>query len=361
MEYKILVINPGSTSTKVALYEDEKEVFSNTLDHPAEEIEKYNKVQDQFEMRRDAVLSLLRNNGYDVNKLSAVVGRGGMLPAVKSGAYKVNDKMVDRLKNNPVVEHASNLGALIAYDIANIAGVSAYIYDSVRVDELNDIARISGMPDIKRASTSHALNSRAMAMKAAKKYGKKYSDMNFVVAHLGGGISVSVHEKGKMVDIIADDEGPFSPERAGRVPCKQLIDLCYSGKYDKKAMHKKLRGNGGLKAYLNTVDAREVEKIIENGDDKAKLIYEAMAYQVSKGIGELATVVEGKVDAIILTGGIAYSKMLTSWIKKRVEFIAPVEIMPGENEMESLALGTLRVLRQEETAREYVELKESET
>lgn len=361
MEYKILVINPGSTSTKVALYEDEKEVFSNTLDHPAEEIEKYNKVQDQFEMRRDAVLSLLRNNGYDVNKLSAVVGRGGMLPAVKSGAYKVNDKMVDRLKNNPVVEHASNLGALIAYDIANIAGVSAYIYDSVRVDELNDIARISGMPDIKRASTSHALNSRAMAMKAAKKYGKKYSDMNFVVAHLEGGISVSVHEKGKMVDIIADDEGPFSPERAGRVPCKQLIDLCYSGKYDKKAMHKKLRGNGGLKAYLNTVDAREVEKIIENGDDNAKLIYEAMAYQVSKGIGELATVVEGKVDAIILTGGIAYSKMLTSWIKKRVEFIAPVEIMPGENEMESLALGTLRVLRQEEAAREYVELKESET
>jgi butyrate kinase len=355
MSYKILAINPGSTSTKIALYEDEKEVFTSTLDHPSEEIEKYNKVQDQFEMRKNAVLSLLKDNGYDVNKLSAVVGRGGMLPAVKSGAYKVNDKMVDRLKNNPVAEHASNLGAMIAFEIANIAGVYAYIYDSVRVDELNDIARISGTPDIPRASTSHALNSRAMAMKAAKKYGKKYSDMNFVVAHLGGGISVSVHEKGKMVDIMADDEGPFSPERAGRVPCKQLVDLCYSGKLDKKAMHKKLRGNGGLKAYLNTVDAREVEKMIENGDDKAKLIYEAMAYQVSKGIGELATVVDGKVDAIILTGGIAYSKMLTSWIKKRVEFIAPVEIMPGENEMESLALGTLRVLRKEETAREYVE------
>lgn len=355
MAYKILVINPGSTSTKIALYEDENEIFSSTVEHEAEEIEKYNKVQDQFEMRKEAVLSLLENNGYDVNKLSAVVGRGGMLPAVKSGAYEVNDKMVDRLKNNPVVEHASNLGALIAHEIANIAGVSAYIYDSVRVDELNDIARISGMPDIPRASTSHALNSRAMAMKAAKKYGKKYSDMNFVVAHLGGGISVSVHEKGKMVDIIADDEGPFSPERAGRVPCKQLIDLCYSGKFDKKAMHKKLRGNGGLKAYLNTVDAREVERMIENGNEKAKLIYEAMAYQVSKGIGELATVVDGQIDAIILTGGIAYSKMLTSWIKKRVEFIAPVEIMPGENEMESLAFGTLRVLRKEETAREYAE------
>ncbi|AWI06613.1 butyrate kinase [Clostridium drakei] len=355
MSYKILAINPGSTSTKIALYEDEKEIFCKTLEHPVEQIEKYENTADQFDMRKEVVLSFLKQNGYEVKELAAVVGRGGMVPKVKSGAYKVNETMVDRLKNNPVVEHASNLGALIAYEIASSIGVPAYIYDSVRVDELEDIARVSGMPDIPRTSTSHALNTRAMAMKVAKKYGKKYSDMNFIVAHLGGGISVNVHRKGQMVDIMADDEGPFSPERAGKVPCNALIDLCYSGKFDKKTMKKKLRGNGGLKAYLNTVDAREVEKMIENGDEKAKLVYEAMAYQVAKGIGELATVVEGKVDAIVITGGIAYSDMITNWIKKRVQFIAPVEIMPGENEMESLALGTLRVLKGEEEAREYVE------
>lgn len=355
MKYNILAINPGSTSTKLALYENDKEIFCNTLEHSAEEIEKYDKIQDQFEMRKNLVISSLLEKGYDIKSLSAVVGRGGMVPKVKSGAYKINETMVNRLKFNPVIEHASNLGALIAYEIANEVNISAYIYDSVRVDELKDVARISGMPEISRTSTSHALNSRAMAMKVAKMNGKKYSDMNFVVAHLGGGISVSVHEKGRMVDILADDEGPFSPERAGRVPCKELIDLCYSGEFDKKTMNKKLRGNGGLKAYLNTVDVREVEEMIERNDEKAKLVLEAMAYQVSKGIGDLSTVVEGKVDAIVLTGGIAYSKRITALIKKRVEFIAPVEIMPGENEMESLAMGILRVLKGEEEASEYSE------
>jgi butyrate kinase len=355
MSRKILAINPGSTSTKIALYENEKEVFCKTLDHPVEELEKYNNVQEQFGLRKEVVLSFLKENGYDVNELAAVVGRGGMVPSVKSGAYRVNEVMVDRLKNKPVIEHASNLGALIAYEIANSIGVSAYIYDSVRVDEMNDIARISGMPEIPRTSTFHALNSRAMSMKVAEKYGRSYSDMNFVVAHLGGGISISVHQKGRVVDMMSDDEGTFSPERSGRVPCKALIDLCYSGKYDKATMSKKLRGNGGLKAYLNTVDVREVLKMIDDGDENAKIILEAMAYQIAKGIGELATVVEGKVDAIVITGGIAYSEVITSWIKRRVEFIAPVEIMPGENEMESLALGTLRVLKGEEEAREYVE------
>ncbi|HSH36283.1 MAG TPA: butyrate kinase [Schnuerera sp.] len=355
MCYNILAINPGSTSTKIALYEDEKEVFTETLDHPVEIIEKFDNVQEQYKMRKDLVMTFLEEKGYDISKLSAVVGRGGMLPPVKSGAYIVNEVMLDTLKNRPAMEHASNLGAPIAYAIAKTAGVKAYIYDSVRTDELHDIGRISGMPDIERTSTCHVLNTRAMAIKAAKKRGKSYQDMNMVVAHLGGGISLNVHEKGHIVDIISDDEGPFSPERAGRVPCRQLIELCYSGKYDKETMHRKLRGNGGLKAYLNTLDAREVEKIIEDGDEEAKLIYEAMAYQVAKGIGELATVVEGKVDLIILTGGIAYSKMMTSWIKKRVEYIAPVEIMPGENEMESLAYGILRVLNGEEEAREYIE------
>ncbi len=353
MGYKILAINPGSTSTKLALYEDEKELFCQTLDHSAEEIAKYDRIQDQFEMRKEAVLKLLEEKGFKVEELATVVGRGGILPPVKSGAYIVNDVMVDTLKNNPVVEHASNLGALIAYEIAKPLGIEAYIYDSVAVDEMTDIARISGLPEIPRISLSHALNSRAMAMKVAKKYNKEYNEMNFVVAHLGGGISISAHKQGRMVDLLSDDEGPFSPERAGRVPCSKLVDLCYSGKYDKRTVKKKLRGNGGIKAYLNTVDTREVQKMIQEGNKEAALVYEAMAYQVAKGIGDLSTVLKGKVDAIVLTGGIAYSDTVTAWIKERVEFIAPVEIMAGENEMESLVLGALRVVLGKEEARTF--------
>lgn len=355
MGYKILAINPGSTSTKVAMYEDEKELFVRTLDHPIEEIEKFDRIVDQYEMRKKLVLSLLQENGYNAESLDAVVGRGGMLPPVKSGAYKVNSLMVDRLKNKPLMEHASNLGAVIAFEIAKNINKPAFIYDSVKVDELSDLARITGTPEIKRVSTSHVLNSRAMAIKSAGKFNKRIEEMNFVVAHLGGGVSLSVYEKGNLVDIISDDEGPFSPERAGRVHCRELVNLCFSGKYDKKQVTKMLSGNGGLKGYLGTTDAREVEKMIVNGDEEAKLVYEAMAYQIAKGIGELSTVLKGKVDAIILTGGIAYSKMLTGWIKERVDFIAPVEILPGENEMQSLASGTLRVLKGEEIAREYIE------
>lgn len=353
--YKILAINPGSTSTKIALYEDEKEIMVKTLDHPASEIEKYERVVDQFQMRKDVVLSFLKDNGFDVKELDAVVGRGGMLPPVKSGAYRVNDLMVDRLKNRPLVEHASNLGALIAHEIAFSIGKEAYIYDSVKVDEMIPEARISGMPALPRISTSHVLNSRAMAIKTAKKMGKSYNEMNFVVAHMGGGVSLSVYEKGRLADIISDDEGPFSPERSGRVHLRPFMDMCFSGKYDKRTVGKMISGNGGLKGYLGTTDAREVEKMIREGNDEALLVYRAMAYQIAKGIGELSTVLKGDVDAIILTGGIAYSKMMTDMIRERVEFIAPVEIMAGENEMESLALGTLRVLRNEEQAREYTE------
>ncbi|MEL7646523.1 MAG: butyrate kinase [Sedimentibacter sp.] len=355
MSYKILAINPGSTSTKIALYEDEKEIFTYTINHPVEVIEKFENVEDQLQMRRDYVMKYLKEHGYDITDLSAVVARGGMLPPVKSGAYIINDLMIDRVENRPVMEHASNLAAPIAYGIAKAAGIPSYIYDSVMTDELTDIARISGMPDLPRTSSSHVLNTRAMAIKAAKKLGRKYEDVNIIVAHLGGGISINIHSNGHIIDLVSDDEGPFSPERAGRVPCRELINLCYSGKFDKKTMQRKLRGNGGLKAYLNTVDAREVEKMIADGNQEAKTIYEAMAYQVAKGIGELATVVEGRVDLIILTGGIAHSKLLTSWIEKRVAFIGPVEILAGENEMEALAYGALRVLRGEESAREYTE------
>ena len=355
MSYKIFVINTGSTSTKISLYEDEKEIFTKSISHQDELINKSDDFQEQLHMRLQFVRSYLDEKCFDIKELSCVVARGGMLLPVKSGAYVVNELMLDRVERRPVMEHASNFAAPIGYDIAKEAGVPSYIYDAVMTDEITDIARISGMPDIPRASTSHVLNTRAMAIKYAKSIGKKYEDLNIIVAHLGGGISINLHHKAQIIDLVSDDEGPFSPERAGRVPCRELINLCYSGKFDKKTMQRKLRGNGGLKAYLNTIDAREVEKMISEGDEYAELIYQAMAYQIAKGIGELATVVEGKTDVIILTGGIAYSKILTSWIKNRVSFISPVEIMPGENEMEALAYGALRVLRGEEISKEYTE------
>ena len=351
MSFKILTINPGSTSTKVAVYEDNKEVFQKNIEHASEQLAKYDNIVDQFEMRYEELLNILRENNFDINELSAVVGRGGLLPPVKSGAYRVNEAMVNRLKYNPVVEHASNLAAIIAFNISQKLGIESYIYDSVAVDELEAIARISGMKDIERKSFSHVLNMRAVAMKVSETIGKPYGELNLIVAHLGGGISISIHKGGKIIDIVSDDEGPFSPERAGRVPCKDLISLCY--KNDEKIMKKKLRGKGGLISYLDTSNALEVEGRIKDGDDYAKLVYEAMAYQIAKGIGELSTVVNGKVDGVIITGGIAHSKLMTGWIKDRVEFIAPTYIVPGENELESLALGTLRVLKGEEEAREY--------
>lgn len=354
MSYKILALNPGSTSTKIALYEDSKEVFKINIEHSNEELEKYKNVADQYEMRYEAIINLLKENNFDINKLDAVVGRGGLLPPVKSGTYRVNELMVDRLKNRPVVEHASNLGAIIAFSIAEPLSIPAFICDSVAVDELEDIARISGMADISRKSFVHALNMRAVAIKTAKEMAKDFNDLNLIVAHLGGGISISIIKHGKIADIVSDDEGPFSPERSGRVPCKDLMNMCYEK--EKAVVSKKMRGKGGLISYLGTNNALEVEAMIKKGDEHAKLVYEAMAYQISKGIGELATVVDGKVDGIIVTGGIAYSEFITSRIKKSVNFIAPVIIVPGENELEALASGTLRVLKGEEKANEYTEV-----
>ena len=348
---KILAINPGSTSTKIALYDNEKEIFQQNLEHTNEDLAPYQEIADQYHMRKEAITNVLDRKGVRLKELKAVVGRGGILPPVKSGAYRVNATMVDRLKNRPLAEHASNLGGLIAYEMAESLGIPAYIYDSVAVDEFEPIARISGLAEIQRKSLSHALNMRAAAIQSAKNAGQNYHQMNFIVAHLGGGITVSVHKKGRMVDIVSDDEGPFSPERSGRVPCMELAKLCY--REDQNVIMKKIRGKGGLTSYLNTNSALEVEKMIGQGDEEAALIYEAMAYQIAKGIGELATVVEGKVDKIIITGGIAYSEMMTGWIRKRVEFIAPVEIIAGENELKSLAMGALRVLKGEETALEY--------
>lgn len=353
--YKILSINPGSTSTKIAVYEDEKPLFVESIQHSDSDLAGFARIQDQFEFRKNAVMNFLKTNNVATSELSAIVGRGGLLPPVKSGAYRVNETMVDVLMNRPVLEHASNLAALIAYEMSKELNINAYIYDSIAVDELVDIARHTGLPEVDRVSLTHALNMRAAAIKTAQKLDKPYKDCNLVVAHLGGGISLTAHSGGKMIDIVSDDEGPFSPERSGRVAVKDLYKYVSSGKYTKDEMKKKLRGEAGLKGHLGTIDAREVQKRIESGDEKAKLIFETMAYQIAKSIGELSVALYGKVDRIVLTGGIAYSKILTDWIIERVKFIAPVEILPGENEMESLSLGALRVLRGEETAREYVE------
>ncbi|MDT8903451.1 butyrate kinase [Anaeroselena agilis] len=353
--YKILSINPGSTSTKIAVYENENELFRGSVEHDVAELSRYKTMVDQFEMRMDAVMSRLVAAKYPIGELAAVAGRGGKLPPLKQGAYRVNKAMVDFLTYRPIDDHASNLGALVAYEIASSLGIPAYIYDAVVVDELEEVARLSGIPEITRRASCHVLNMRAVAIKTAKKFNKNLRDMNVVVTHMGGGITGTVISGGRMIDVLTDEEGPYSPERVGRVPCRQLVDLCFSGKHDRASATRRMRGNGGLVAYLGTNKALEVEEKIKNGDKYAELIYYGMAYQVAKAIGELATVVKGKVDVIVLTGAIAHSRMMTDWIVDRVGFIAPVEIIPGENELEALALGTLRVLRGEEQAHEFTE------
>ncbi len=352
--YKILVINPGATSTKIAIYEDEKELFSKTIYHSTEEISKFEKVSDQYEFRKDTILNALKEIDFPLKELSAIVGRGGLLKPLPGGTYLVNEKMLEDLRERPRAEHASNLGAIIANEIATSLGIPAYIVDPVCVDEFEPIARVSGLPEIERESLSHALNLKAMAKRYAKESGKRYEGLNLVVVHLGSGISVSAHRKGRMVDVNdASAEGPFAPERSGSVPERALVKLCYSGKYTAKQMEKKIFGEGGMYAYLGTRDAREVEKMIESGDERAKLIYEAMAYQVSKEIGAASTVLKGEVDAIIIGGALAYSEMFTSWIKERVSFISKIVMYPGSDEMKALAFGALRVLKGEEEPKIY--------
>jgi len=353
--YRLLIINPGSTSTKIAIYDNEKPVLEQTLRHSNEELAPYSTIIDQYEFRKNVILDTLNSNGINISKLNAVVGRGGLLKPMEGGTYRVNDRMLEDLRNAIMGQHASNLGAIIANEIASQLGIPAFIVDPVVVDEMDDIARLSGMPEISRKSILHALNQKAVARRAAADLGKKYEDLNLIVAHMGGGISVGAHRKGRVVDVnnALDGEGPFSPERAGGLPVGGLIKLCYSGKYTLEEMKKKLVGKGGLVAYLGTNDGREVTKMIEAGDKNAELVYEAMAYQVAKEIGACAAVLEGKVDAVCITGGLAYDSRLMGWIKERVEFIAEVRIYPGEDEMIALAQGGLRVLRGEEQAKEY--------
>ncbi len=355
MSYKLLVINPGSTSTKISIYEDEKEIFGETLRHSAEEVGRFKHILDQQNFRKEVILKILENSKIDIKELDAVVGRGGLLKPILSGTYKVNDRMLKDLNESVKGEHASNLGAIIANEIAKSISKPAFIVDPVVVDEMEEIARFSGIPELPRKSIFHALNQKAVAKKYAKENSKKYEDVNVIVAHMGGGVSVGAHKKGRIIDVnnALDGEGAFSPERSGGVPSGDLVRMCFSGKYTLEEMLKKITGKGGFVAYLNTNDARIVENAALEGDPKAKLIHDAMGYQVAKDIGAAAAVLNGQVDAIILTGGMAYGKPMVNLIREKVAFIAPVIVYPGEDEMLALAQGVIRVLNGEEEVREY--------
>lgn len=356
MRHLILAINPGSTSTKVALFEGTNCVKQKSLSHSIEDISRFERVADQFEYRRDVILDWLKEEGFKTSELACVVGRGGLLRSMPSGTYKVTDAMIEDLKIGIQGEHASNLGGIIAKSIGDNEGIDAFIVDPVAVDEFEDSARISGLPELPRKSLVHALNVKAVSRKIAKSMGKKLDELNLVVAHLGGGITISPLLKGKIIDgNNANEAGPFSPERAGTLPVGDLVKMAYSGEYTYKELRKKIIGQGGLVGYLGTNDAREVEKMIQNGDKSAELVFNAMAYQIGKEIGACAAVLCGKVDSIIITGGLAYSKRLTDYVTEMVKFIAPVEVVPGEDEALALAEGAYRVITNEEKAKIYEE------
>jgi butyrate kinase len=355
MSYLVLSINPGGSSTRVALYEDQNPLIMETIHHPADELSKFKGTLEQLEYRKKIVQDFLEKNKLKMEKLSAVVGRGGAFKPLTSGTYRVNQKMLSDIKEGRVAaDHVSNLGAMIAYELTKNSQVPAFIVDPVSVDEFTEVARVSGLPELERKSLSHALNIKMVAHKAVSNLKRKYQELNLVIVHLGTGISVSSHSKGKMIDVNnANDGGPFSPQRTGSLPVTGLAKLCFSGKYNYSQMYELLTRKGGLLAYLGTDDVQEIEKKIEKGDQKAKLIYEAMVYQIAKEIGAMATTLLGKVDSIVITGGIANSKKLVNSIEERVKFIAPVMVFPGEDEMEALTLGVLRVLDKEEEAKEY--------
>lgn len=352
----ILVINPGSTSTKIALFQNEECILSDNLSHSLGKIKKYDTIYEQKDMRESIIMKWLEEKGVNLHKLSAIVGRGGLLRPMPGGTYKVTEKMIEDLKVGYQGQHASNLGGILSYNISKPLNIPAFIVDPVSVDEFLEESRISGMPEIERRSLVHALNIKAVTRRVCNKIHKDFYNSSYVVAHLGGGISISPVKNGKILDANnANEEGPFSPERTGTLPVGDLIKIAYSNKYTYKELKKKIIGEGGLIGYLGTNDGRIVDKMIEEGNEKAKLILEAMAYQIAKEIGAMATILKGDIDAIILTGGLAYNKKLTTWIKERVQFIAKVELVPGEDEMLALAQGALRTLNHEEKAKIYEE------
>ncbi len=353
---QILAINPGSTSTKIAVYSNTKVEFLKSIQHSGEELSQFKKIGDQYSFRMKIVLDELKQANIDVNKIEAVVGRGGLVRPIKSGIYTINTQLKKDLQEGILGQHASNLGGLIADEIAStVPNARAFIADPVVVDEMNKVAKIAGHPDFRRMSIFHALNQKATARSYARLLNKKYEELNLILAHMGGGISIGAHQKGRVIDVnnALDGEGPFSPERSGTLPAGQLVEECFKKGASMESIKKKINGEGGLMAYFGTNSAYQIELMAMEGDENARLIQDAMSYQVAKDIGAMATVLNGEVDGIILTGGIANNPMVVEYIKKMVTFIAPVIIYPGEDEMHALAMNGLMVLKGEVKPKTY--------
>lgn len=352
----VLAVNPGSTSTKFAVYEGENPVLVKTLRHSIEEISKYRSIVDQFDFRKGLIIDALVEEGISVDSIKHIIGRGGLTWPMESGVYLVNNLMLEHAREGVMGQHASNLGPLVAdYVALQIPGAKAYIADPVVTDELEEIARIAGHPRFERVSIFHALNQKAIARLHARKVGQAYEEMNLIVTHLGGGISVGAHKKGRVIDVnnALNGEGPFSPERSGTLPVYQVVELCFSGKFTREQIMRMVVGEGGYVGYLGTNNAQEVQRLAETGDPQARLIQDALGYQVAKLIGEMAVVLSGNVDAILLTGGLAHNRYLTDYLTARTTFIAPVHIYPGEDELQALAMNALRVARGETEPRVY--------
>ena len=353
MKHRLLIINPGSTSTKVAIYDEEQQITSKNITHTSQELAPYPTLYDQLDYRVALVRGWLATEGISLSTLTAVVGRGGIIPNIVAGGYVVDDQLVDCLRNYPVFDHASNLGGLMAQEFAKPLHIPAYIYDAVTSDELLPEARVTGFREVRRSSFCHVLNARATAHKYAQTLGRNYEDLNLVIAHLGGGISISAHSHGRIIDSVSDDAGPFSPDRSGSLNMLYVVDLCYSGKYTKQEMLKKLRGEGGMSALLGTHDCQEIERRIQAGDEYAALVYQAQALQIAKGVGIMLGCFTELIDAVILTGGLANSKLLTGKVIDYLHNLVKVVVIPGENEMEALAKGVLRILRGEEPVHHF--------
>lgn len=355
MSVKSLIINPGSTSTKIGVFEDETLLFEETLRHSTEEIGQFATIVDQKDFRKKIITDLLAEKNFDMKSLNVVVGRGGMLKPIPGGTYAVTDELLHDLRIGKQGQHASNLGGILAREIGDGLGVPSYIVDPVVVDELQTLARYSGVPELPRTSVFHALNQKAVAKRYAKEIGKNYEALRLIVVHMGGGVSVGAHVDGKVIDVFnaLDGDGAFSPERAGAVPSGALVKMCFSGKYTEKEVYSKIVGKGGFNAYLGTNDMRNVTKMANEGDAHAAEVKAAFIYQVAKDIGSMACVLEGKVDQIIVTGGIAYGAEVIEALKKMAGWIAPFTVYPGEDELLALAQGALRVLNGEESVKEY--------
>lgn len=352
--FKVLVINPGSTSTKLAVFDGKNEVWNDLLEHTAEELERFKQIIDQLDWRRQLVVNIIKEAGFDLKNFGAVVARGGLLDPIPGGTYRIDKAMIADLKTGKNGEHAANLAGIIAYNLAEEQEIPAFTVDPIGVDEFEPLARLSGLPELPRKCQSHALNLKAIARKTADTLGTELEKVNLIGAHLGGGFSIAAMKQGRIVDVNnANQGGPYSPERVGTLPTLDLVEYVYQSDLDLQSLKKRLIGNGGLAAYLGTTDGRKIEEMIENGNEEAELVYEGMIYQIAKEISAMAGVLGGEVDGIFLTGGLAYSEYAVQGIKGRVDFLAPIKVYPGAEELKHLAYGALRVLQGVEEAKDY--------